>query len=115
MQHTQYKPCLSLENIPLPKLVKIICDHMQVNPDAIPSPSLAKRVSLARSMLAYFGHYHGRYTFEDLACLMGRQAKSISKTLHAHLILANSDRQVRSLIDSLGRKLTISDVDRLIF
>lgn len=113
-QHTQYKPCLSLENIPLVKLVTIICSHMQVNPDEIDSPSLARRVSLARSMIAYYAHYHGKYTFEDVACLMGRQSKSISKTLRGHLVLANVDQRVRGLMESLERLLSITDVDGLI-
>lgn len=110
--HTQYTPCLTLDHVSLNTLTIVICDHMQIPLEKIASPSQAKRVSLARSMIAYFAHYHAHYTFADIAGILGRQPKSISKTLCRHLMLASHNREIRNTIDSLEHKLSISDVHR---
>lgn len=108
----QNKPSLALENISLTTIEAIVCKKLRVSVDNIASASLAKRVSLARSMIAYFGHYHAKYTFDDIAAVVCRQPNSISKTLRRHLKLANTDREVRQVLISIEKELSISDVDR---
>ena len=108
----QNRPSLALENISLAIIEKIVCKQLRVSVDSVASDSQSKQVSLARSMIAYFAHYHAKYTFEDIAAVVCRQPNSISKTLRRHLKLANTNREVRNAIMSIERELSISDVDR---
>ncbi len=108
----QNRPSLALENISLAIIEKIVCKQLRVSVDSIASDSQAKQVSLARSMIAYFAHYHAKYTFADIAAVVCRQPNSISKTLRRHLKLANTNLEVRNTIMSIERELSISDVDR---
>jgi chromosomal replication initiation ATPase DnaA len=106
------RPSLALENISLGVIVKIVCDQMQLSHDKIPSDSQSRRVSLARSMVAYFAHYHAKYSYEDIAAVVCRTPNSIGKTLRRYLKLASSDREIRSLFNGIEKKLSISDMDR---
>ena len=107
------KPSLAIENISLVTLANLICHHLHLPLDKICSESQARRISLARSMIVYFAHYHAKYTLEDIATLLGRQAKSISHTLHRHLRLAIINHDIRNTMTSLERKLSLPDVPSL--
>lgn len=108
----QSRPSLALENMSLTIIEAIVCKQLRVSVDSIASSSLAKRVSLARSMIAYFAHYHAKYTFDDIAAVVCRQPNSISKTLRRHLKLVNTNSEVRHVLMSIEKELSISDVDR---
>jgi hypothetical protein len=97
------RPSLALENISLGVIVKIVCDQMQLSHDKIPSDSQSRRVSLARSMVAYFAHYHAKYSYEDIAAVVCRTPNSIGKTLRRYLKLASSDREIRSLLNGIEK------------
>lgn len=55
---------------------------------------------------------HAKYTFDDIAAVVCRQPNSISKTLRRYLKLANTDSEVRHVLSSIEKELSISDVDR---
>jgi hypothetical protein len=63
-------------------------------------------------MIAYFAHYHAKYTYNDIAAVLCREPASISKTLRRHLKLASTDREIQSAMTSIERVLSISDVDK---
>jgi putative transposase len=109
----KHQPSLALENIPLETIINIICKHLRVTPDEISSGSQARHISLARSIIAYFAHYHALYTLEDIAMVFYRQAGSLSKTMQRHLKLANADKKIRNIFTSVEKKLLISDADSL--
>lgn len=108
----QNKPSLALENISLTVITKIVCEQLQVSLDSIASENLSKRVSIARSMIAYFAHYHAKYTYHDIAAVLCRQPASVSSTLRRHLKLAATDREIKSAMASVERLLSMSDIDR---
>lgn len=107
----QNRPSLALENISLTIIAKVVCKQFQVSLESIVSDSQARRVTLARSMIAYFGHFHAKYTFVDISAIVCRQPNSIGKTLSRHLKLAAFSREVSNEIISIERELSISDVD----
>jgi REP element-mobilizing transposase RayT len=103
---------LALENVSLNVICKIVCEILRVSLEKVASDSQARRASLARSMIAFFGHYHAKYTYEDIAAVVCREPNSISKTLRRHLKLAVTDREIKRAISSIERRLSLSDVDR---
>lgn len=105
-------PSLSIENISLAVISKVICEQLGVTLDDVASVSQARNISLARSMIAYFAHYHARYSFIDIATVVCRDPPSISKTLRRHLRRATTGSDVRTAIEAIERKLSVSDIAR---
>lgn len=110
----QNKPSLALENIGLHKIAKIVCEHLNVPINELASNSQKSTVSLARSMITYYAHYHAKYTLQDIASTFGRQANSISKTLQRHLRKSKDNHAIQKTMDLLERKLSISNIDTLL-
>lgn len=107
------KPMLALEGTPLNKIAKIICQHLEISIDDLSSDSQKMNISLARSMLAYFGHYHAKYTLRDIACILAREPDSVSKTMKRHIKKSLSCQQTRAVMKSLEQKLAVSDLDTI--
>lgn len=105
----QSKPSLALENIPLSKITKIVCDFLDVPTSDLSSGSQARKVTFARSMIAYFSHYHAKYTLNEIAAYFCMVSKSVSQTLHSYLKRAKSDEKIRRVMDMLESKLSMSD------
>lgn len=108
----QNKPSLALENITIDTIIKIVCSHLNVSQDDLSSGSQIRNVTLARSMIAYFSHYHALYTLNDVAALFCLQRNSLSKTLHRHLNLAQSNKRISATLKALEGKLSRPDLDR---
>lgn len=108
----QNNPSIALENISLTIIAKIVSEKMNVSQEKIESGNQNRQVCLARSMIAYFSHYHAKYTFQDIAAVVCRQPNSISKTMHRYLKLATTNRNVRHVMATIERALSVSDVDR---
>lgn len=102
---------LALENVPLHKIIDIVCDYLDVNPDDLSSGSQARKVTLARSMITYYSHYHAKYQLEDIASYFCLQRDSVSKTLHIHLRKAKSDMRINRMMEVLDSRLSMSDID----
>jgi chromosomal replication initiation ATPase DnaA len=82
---------------------EIVCELMQVPFEKVMSDSQARRISLARSMIALFGYYHAKYTFQVIAAILCSEPSSISKTLRRHLKLATSDREIKKAITTIEK------------
>lgn len=106
------KPSLSIENISLAVISKIVCEQLEVTLDAVASESQARNISLARSMIAYFAHYHAKYSFIDIATVICREPPSISKTLRRHLRRAEIGSDVKNAMNAIEKKLSVSDLSR---
>lgn len=107
------KPSLAIENISLASISRVVCEQLEVTLDAIASVSQARNISLARSMIAYFAHYHARYSFIDIATIVCRDPPSVSKTLRRHLRRAKTGSDVKNAMEAIERKLSVSDIDRI--
>lgn len=106
------KPVLALEHIPVQQIMRIICDYLNVDLDDISSGTRAKRAVLARAMIAYYSHYHAKYTLNDIASFFGLKTDSLSKTMHRYLKQAKSDDHVRKIMEILEGRLSMSDIDK---
>lgn len=107
------QPMLSIENISLKTIMRIVCDCLDIKLDEIVSCSQARRITLARSMVTYYGHYHAKYTLEDIAGNFHMRADSVSKTLQRHLRKAQTCKEIRRIMIAVERKLSVLNPDSL--
>ncbi len=92
---------LSLTHLSIEEIRAIICKQLNIEEGLISSVSLNQKVVFARSMIAYFAHYHGRYYLKDIASSMARCSDTVSRTMHKHLINANSNKEISKTISLL--------------
>jgi putative transposase len=106
----QKKPSLALENVSLHKIAHIVCECLDVPEKTLSSVSQDRNVTFARSMIAYFGHYHAKYTFDEIAAYFCMLPKSISSTMHRYLRKIKVDGKFNRLMEVLESKLGMSDL-----
>ena len=63
----------------------------------------------ARCMIAYYAHYHAKFTLNDIANYFCACPDNISKSMHKCLKLAKIDSKVSNTMKMLERKLAMSD------
>ena len=103
-------PMLALENVPLVHLAEVICKEMGVSMEHLVSDSQARQVTLARSLVFYFGHYHARYKVFDLGILLNWQPDSLAKTLSRQLANRSRRQAIEQLIEKFARKFLVIDI-----
>ena len=107
------KKTLSLENIPLREIAEIICEHIGVPTKQLTSYSQNRKVSLARTLIAYYGHYHAKYFLRDIALIFGRRPETISRNMNRYLKNAENNQELMDLMCQLERKLSVPALVRL--
>ena len=112
-EKSQTSTFLALENMPLRKIAEVICDQVGIDIKLLDSESQAHDVSLARSMTAYFAHYHAKHSLKDIAAVFCREPDSVSKALHRCLRRAKNDKSIHHLISILETKLSVLNTDIL--
>jgi REP element-mobilizing transposase RayT len=73
---------LNLSRLSLNEIIQVICQTMDVSVRLLISDARIEKVVLARSMVAYYGHYFGGYQFNHIAPVLFRDPKALSKTMH---------------------------------
>lgn len=94
-------------NLPLEKIITIICEQMQISQEQLASGSVRRKIVLARSMIAYFAHYRAGFLLTNIAICLDKRADSISKTMHSTLNQLHSNHKLAQLMNSIERKLIL--------
>ncbi len=97
---------LTLHHLSFEEISAVVCEQMKLPPEAICSVSHRKEIVFARSMIAYFSHYHGRYYLKDLAVLLDRNAEVLSRTMHQNLRKIREDKVLRRIFCQLQQKFS---------
>ena len=87
------------------EIIEFICQELNINKDKINSVSQCAEVSQARSIIAYFSHYHAGYTLKTISIYFERRADNISETMHRHLIKNKIQARLNQLSYAFQRRI----------
>lgn len=104
------RPILSIRNFSIHRIIKVVCEFFNITEDDA-CQSHSRKAALARSMIAYYAHYHANYPLNDIAKYFCMLTNSLSATLHRHLQQSNENVMIRKALDALEYKLSTTDVD----
>lgn len=95
---------LNLRGLSLNKIVETICNRMDISLGLIQSGCQRKSVIEAKLLITYFAHYHGHYTFVQIALMLNAREDSLSKTLRRHFESGDKARQFKQQIKLFRRE-----------
>lgn len=93
----------------LGQICEIISNFLNVEMSRLSDEYYDRKTTLARNMIAYFGHYHAGHYIKDIAFVLNKKPSSVSRALHREL---KRGEQVKNLIKTLERelyKITLSE------
>lgn len=90
---------LNMSHFPFKLIVKTVCVFLNIEEKKLCSESAARNVVFARSLVAYFAHYYGRYEFIFMSIYFERSTLTISHCLHQYLEDAEFKKQIQLLVE----------------
>ncbi len=106
------RSCLIIEHLSIEAISEVVCHTLNIQASQLKSVSHNRDIVFARSMVAYFAHFHGRYYLKDIADSLQQHPDSISRTMHRNLGRISEDEEhknqfMRIYNCFLGTKATI--------
>ena len=79
------EPYLDLSVFSIKEIIEIVCDYIEVDMTELSSPSLSKKIILARGLVAFYCHYHAYYTLTDISYYFAQKPGGVSRNLHKRI------------------------------
>lgn len=92
-------------DLSLQDIIQIVADHMGIAAEELSEENYSRKTSLARSIIAYYAHYHAGYYLKDIAFTLNKHPVSLSRQLHVTLKRRYQEQHLRHLFAALSRQL----------
>ncbi len=94
LEKTKREGELNLSRLTLDEIINIICDTMAISRSVLISDARLEKLVIARSLVAYYGHYFGGYQLKLISAILFRQSHALSKTMHKVIGSSSENRTV---------------------
>lgn len=91
-----------LTSLSIHQISLIVCQHLAIEPEHLPTASCNRRVILARSIIAYFAHYCAHHYIIRISEFFDRKPESVSRAMH---------RELKTRLQEPVMKLLMTDIE----
>ncbi len=92
---------LDLKFLSVLEIAQMVCKYLDISFSLLTDHSKKESLTMARTLVAYYAHYHGMYKIKHIAQLLHCNADTLSKTMHRQFSSEKKREQLHAKMKAL--------------